>query len=110
MRDINHDEAMVDVYRQDPAFAASVLNSTIADGDKDELLLLLRQMSKAFGGAQKIAEESKLNRTQIYRTLSAKGNPSFVNLRAILNAMGMRLAIQPIGKSTARKSRIARIG
>jgi len=32
----------------------------------------------------------------LYRTLSEKGNPELKTLSAILKAMGMRLAIQPL--------------
>jgi len=37
-----------------------------------------------------------LNPNQIYRTLSATGNPEMKSLAAILRVMGLRLAIQPI--------------
>ena len=53
-------------------------------------------MAKAFGGVTKIAEEAKLNPTQLYRTLSPEGNPELRSLSAILKAMGMRLLVQPI--------------
>lgn len=43
-----------------------------------------------------IAEKAQLNATQLYRTLSAEGNPELRSLTAVLKAMGMRLAIEPI--------------
>jgi len=37
-----------------------------------------------------------VNTHTLYRTLSEQGNPELKTLFAILNAMGMRLAVQPI--------------
>ncbi|MCG2599328.1 MAG: addiction module antidote protein, partial [Achromobacter sp.] len=86
---------MVEVYRSDPALALETVNSILADGDQGELLVVLRQMTQAFGGMQAVAEQARLNPTQLYRTLSSKGNPSLASLLAILRAMGLRLAVVP---------------
>ncbi len=90
-----HDDAMAEAYQKDPAYALELLNSVLADGDQAELLLVLRQLAKAFGGVQAIADKAQLNPTQIYRTLSADGNPALSSFRAILDAMGLRLAVEP---------------
>jgi probable addiction module antidote protein len=87
---------MAEVFRKDPAYAVELLNSILEDGDQSELLIALRQMAKAFGGVPKIAEQAQLNRTHIYRILSATGNPEIRGLMAILKTMGLRLAVQPI--------------
>ena len=92
----SHDEAMEEIFREDPAYALELLNSILADGEPAELLIALRQMTKAFGGVQAVAEKAELNPTQLYRTLSADGNPALSSLTAILKAMGLRLAVQPI--------------
>jgi probable addiction module antidote protein len=96
MKDRAHDDAMAQVYRDDPSYAAQLLSSILEDGDQAELLNVLRQMTKAFGGVQTIAEQAHLNPTQLYRTLSAEGNPALSSFSAILKAMGMRLAVQPM--------------
>jgi len=96
MRDRAHDDAMAEAYRDDPAFAAEMLNSILEDGDQGELLIALRQMAKAFGGVQAVAEQAHLNPTQLYRTLSPDGNPALSTFSAILKAMGMRLSVQPM--------------
>ena len=95
MRDRSHDEAMAEVYRQDPAYAIQMLNSILADGEQSDLLIALRQMTKAFGGMQAVAETAQLNPTQLYHILSPAGNPALSSLTAILEAMGLRLAVQP---------------
>jgi probable addiction module antidote protein len=94
MRDRSHDEAMAEVFRDDPAYAVQLLNSILEDGDQSELLIALRQMTKAFGGVQKVAETAQLSTTQLYRTLSPDGHPVLSSLSSILKAMGLRLAVQ----------------
>lgn len=96
MRSRHHDEAMADLYRRDPALALDIINGILEDGNQAELLILLRQMAQAFGGVQAVAEQAHLNPTQLYRTLSPKGNPALSSLAAILKAMGLRLSVQPL--------------
>ncbi|ELU7788569.1 addiction module antidote protein [Salmonella enterica] len=96
MKDRSHDEAMAEVFRRDPGYAVELLNSILEDGDQGELLIALRQMADAFGGVRSVAKSAELNPSQLYRTLSGKGNPEVRSLTAILRAMGLRLAIQPI--------------
>jgi probable addiction module antidote protein len=96
MRDRNHDEAMAEEFKQNPAYALELLNSILEEGEQGELLIALRQMAKAFGGVQSIAEKANLNSTQLYRTLSEQGNPELRSLSAILKAMGLRLAVERV--------------
>ena len=96
MKDKSHDEAMAELYQQDPAYVVQVLNSILEDGEQGELLVALRQMAKAFGGVQSIAEKANLNATQLYRTLSEDGNPELASLAVILKAMGLRLAVERV--------------
>ena len=84
---------MADIYREDPVYALQLLNSILEDSDQGELLIALRQMAKAFGGMQAIAEQAHLNPTQLYRTLSPEGNPTLSSFSAILKAMGLRLSV-----------------
>jgi len=97
----SHEEATVESFRKDPAFAAEYLNSVLEDGDQGELMLALRRMSKALGGVPKLAEEAELNVNTLYRTLSPKGNPELKSLRALLRAMGMQLTVRPVRKRVA---------
>ncbi len=98
-RDRAHDEAMAEMYREDPAYTLQLLNSILEDGNQGELLIALRQMAEAFGGVPAVAEQAHLNPTQLYRTLSPEGNPALRNFSAILKAMGMRLSVQPIHRA-----------
>jgi len=90
------DDAMAEVFQKDPAYAMALLNFILEDGAIDEAMVVLRQMSKAYGGVSKIAEKAQLSSKSIYRTLSHQGNPHAVTLAAILRAMGLCLAVQPL--------------
>ena len=97
LRGKDHDESMVEVFRKEPDFAIAVLNSILEDGDdQGELLILLRQMTKAFGGVSAVARKAKLNQTQLYRTLSQNGNPSLNSLVAILRSMKLQLVVKSV--------------
>lgn len=96
MKDRTHDEAMAEAFRNDPAYAIQLLNSILEDGDQSELLITLRQLTKAFGGIQTVAETAHLSPTQLYRTLSPNGNPVLSSFSAILKAMGLRLTVQSV--------------
>ncbi len=98
----DHEEATIESFRKDPRFAAEYLNSVLEEGDQEELLVALRYMAKAFGGVSRLAEQAELNVTTLYRTLSPKGNPELKSLTALLKAMGMRLAVQPLEELNAR--------
>jgi len=96
MKDRAHDEAMAELFQENPAYALELLNSILEDGEQEELLIALRQLTKAFGGVQSVAEKAHLNPTQLYRTLSPDGNPALSSLSAILRAMGLRLSIERV--------------
>jgi probable addiction module antidote protein len=96
MKDRNHDESMAELFKEDPAYAVEMLNAILEDGEQGELLIALRQMTKAFGGVQDVAQKANLNPTQLYRTLSVEGNPELRSLSAILKAMGLRLAVERV--------------
>lgn len=99
-----HEDATIEMFREDPQLAAEYLNAILADGDETDLMLALRTLSKAFGGVQEIARQADVNAHTLYRTLSEKGNPELKTLTAILKAMGMRLAIQPLGQQESNRA------
>ena len=81
---------------KDPEEAAAYLNAALEEDSEDaeELFLLaLRNVTEARGVAQ-IAAAAALNRESLYRVLSAKGNPRLSTLGALLDALGLRLAVE----------------
>jgi probable addiction module antidote protein len=93
---IPHNEAAVEMLREDPQFAVEYLNAVLEGGNQKELMLALRRIAEAFGGVSKLAEQAELNTTTLYRTLSAQGNPELKSLTSILKAIGMRIAVEPL--------------
>ena len=96
MKDRAHDDAMAELLEQDLGFAADYLNHLLQDGEPADLMMALRQMAQASGGIPALAEIAHLNPKQLYRTLSPTGNPELRSLSAILGALGLRLAVQPV--------------
>jgi probable addiction module antidote protein len=79
---------------QDPAESAAYLNAALQDEDPHVFLLALRDIAEAQGGLTWLADATDLNRENLYRTLSLRGNPRFFNLLAVLDACGLELSIQ----------------
>lgn len=81
---------------QDPKEAAAYLNAALEDepGEGWEIFLLaLRDVAKAHGMGR-IAQDTRLSRESLYRTLSHKGNPRFSTLEAVLESLGLKLTVQ----------------
>lgn len=87
---------------QDPAFAAAYLSYTAESDDPSDFMVALREVTEVYGGVGAIAGRTRLNRQQLYKTLSVKGNPEFRTLRAILGAAGFSLAIVPRSRRAKR--------
>ena len=104
---VSNEEATVSLFREDPELAAEYLNQVLADGNREELLLAIRYVSAAFGGIAGIARATKLNARTLYRTLSERGNPELTTLISLLAAMGLRLAVTPIKRTSHKRTRRA---
>ena len=76
----------------DPVEAAAYLNAAIEDGDQQVFLLALRDVTEAHKISH-VARETGLNRENLYRLLSAAGNPQLSSLNALLHSLGLRLAV-----------------
>lgn len=78
---------------QDPSEAAEYLNAAFQDGDQENFLMALRDVAAA-KGIKKLAEDTSLNRENLYRMLSEAGNPNLSSLAMVLDSLGLRLAIE----------------
>jgi probable addiction module antidote protein len=78
---------------QDPEEAAAYLDAAIEDSSQQVFLLALRDVAEAAGVAQ-VARRAGLNRENTYRILSEKGNPQMSSLMKLLDALGLRLAVE----------------
>jgi probable addiction module antidote protein len=80
-------------------FAVAYLNVLIDDADQEELTAALGRIARVSGGP-KLVEKVELNAPSLYRTLCRRGNPELKCVATLLKAMGIRLALQPLGEST----------
>jgi probable addiction module antidote protein len=79
---------------KDPLEAVEYLNAALEEGDPAVFLLALRDVVDSYGGMSKLAASTALNRENLYRMLSTKGNPEFFSLLTVLKAVGFRLAVE----------------
>lgn len=92
---INYQEELLQLL-QDPQEALAYLNAALMDEDQRVFLLALKDVLQAQGGqVTTLADETNLNRENLYRMLSKKGNPKLTSLRSVLHVLGLELAIQP---------------
>ncbi len=87
------------VWLQDPVHAAEYINAAIEDGDREVFLLALRDLAKARGGMTAVAEQARVSRTSLYKTLSPRGNPEFKSVTALLHTLGLKLTVEPGDKA-----------
>lgn len=87
-----HDDWLM-VQLADAEFAADYLNAASEDDDPATYLTALRKVVEARGGIAAVAEKTHLSRETLYRTLSARGNPTIKTLNAVLKATGLRFGV-----------------
>jgi probable addiction module antidote protein len=98
-RSRRYEDSLVESLR-DPAEAAAYLNAHLEDEEDDAealFLLALRDVARAYGVAQ-LADNAELGRESLYKALRADGNPKLRTLKALLEAMGLKLAVQVKGR------------
>lgn len=92
---ISHEAAIVKELRDDPAFVMEYLRAAMRDADEPKALLIaLRQVVKA-RGITKMAKRARMEGECLRRVLSPDGDPRFSTIAAILNAIGLRLSVEP---------------
>lgn len=79
---------------QDAEYAADYLSAALDDGDEKVFLLALRDVAEAHG-ISRVAEESGLNRENMYRILKASSDPRWSSISALLHALGLQLSVRP---------------
>ena len=75
-----------------PEEAAAYLDAALEENDQEIFLLALRDIAEAHGFTN-VAQETLLNRENLYRMLSTTGNPRLSSLNSLLHSMGLRLKV-----------------
>lgn len=89
-------EKYVDNLRMDlldPFEAAEYLKASLEDGSQEIFLMALKDVADA-KGITEIARETNLNRENLYRILSSKGNPKLRSLNSVLHSIGLKLSVE----------------
>ncbi|MFA6016321.1 MAG: addiction module antidote protein [Gallionellaceae bacterium] len=96
---VSHYDREVAELRADRELAVEYLKAAMESldnpDDRAAGLLALRTVAEAYGGLAVVAAEAGISRESLYRTLSAKGNPTLKTLLAVLKAVGMKLSVEP---------------
>jgi probable addiction module antidote protein len=100
----NYKEHLLETL-QTPEDIAGYINAVIEEGDIPTFLLALRDVADA-QGLGKLAEEAKLNRENVYRMLSAKGNPTLKSLVSVLYVLGLDVRVEPMRDRVQQHSQL----
>lgn len=77
-------------------FAAEYLNAALEDsgkGSESRFLVALGHVAKAHGMTM-VSKRTGMARQVMYRALSKSGNPELTTLKSLLDAIGLRLAVE----------------
>lgn len=99
-------EYVIESLKEDPELASEYLNAAIEDGDIRVFLMALGDLAKA-RGMSAVSKKTGLNRENIYRIVSVKGNPQIKSVFALLDAMGLKLKTEPAATGRKRLKRAA---
>lgn len=90
----SHDDAVVEMLREDPAMALDYLRTAFdeldEEGGESAFLIALRHVVESRGGMAVVAERARLSRESLYRALSPKGNPTLRTMIAVIKATGIQ--------------------
>lgn len=77
---------------KNPEFAQAYLNEALQDEDQRVFLIAIKDVLEAQeADITAIAEQANLNRQNIYRMLSKKGNPRWDSLTSIFKALDLQV-------------------
>ena len=95
---VSHHDSEVAELRANRELAVEYLKAAMESldnpDDRAAGLLALRTVAEAYGGLGVVAAEAGVSRETLYRTLSAKGNPTLKTLVAVLKTVGLRLSVE----------------
>ncbi len=102
----NYKEDLLSDLKNRPGYAAKYLTAAAADST-DAFLVALRDVASARSGMTKLAAAAEVNRVNLYQMLSENGNPGIRNVRAILDALKLRITVVDEGSSSSKEKRAA---
>lgn len=85
---------------QDKQLALYYLQEALVDEDPRVFFVALKRVIEVRGiKMEDLAKSTGVNRVTLYKMLSPKGNPGFINMNKIIQALGFRLGIKEANSS-----------
>ena len=81
-------------YLEDKEMIAEYLNAVLEEGNSADFLTAIGHVAKAIG-MSKIAEETGMSRTSLYKALSDGAKPQFETIMKVLKAIGTQIEVNP---------------
>ena len=82
-------------YLDSKEMIAEYLNTVLEEGNNSDIITAIGHVAKSIG-MTKIAEETGLSRTSLYKALSEGAKPQFETIMKVLKAIGGQIQISPV--------------
>ena len=86
-------------YLTDDASIAAYIEEVIETGDAALVSHALGVIARARGMTE-VARDAGVSREHLYRALSSEGNPEFGTVFKVINALGLKLSVEPKNAAT----------
>ena len=93
-RNESYKEELLADLRSNLGYATEYLSAAYADSP-EAFLVALRDATEAQKGMAKVAKQARVNRENLYRTLSERGNPTLNTVGSVLEALGIAVKFEP---------------
>ena len=74
---------------------ATYFNTVLEEGDEDDLVVAIGHVAKAIGMG-KIAQQTGMSRTSLYKAFAEGANPQFQTVLKVLKCLGSEIKVSPI--------------
>lgn len=81
-------------YLDSEEMITEYLNLALEEGDPALVSAALGNIARAKGMTQ-LSRETGVSRDGLYKALSPTGNPSFSTVQSVVNALGLKVVVQP---------------
>ena len=85
-------------YLDSEEMIATYLNTVLTEGNEDELVVAIGHVARAIGMG-KIAQQTGLSRTSLYKAFAEGANPQFQTIIRVLKSFGNTLEVGVLTKS-----------
>jgi probable addiction module antidote protein len=96
---IDYEEYLIERLKDNEEAQNEYLNAALTDEDSRVFLLALKHVLRAKElSMSTVSKQTKLNRENLYKMLSKKGNPTWDSLKPVINTLGYAISLHPFNK------------